>query len=85
MELVKKQLARARKKTTGFRAETRRKRGVDRSVTARSNWGWAFVFNRSAMGGGAEEIAVIAVIARDRRDRKNGEGDGILKLRWESI
>ena len=54
-------------------------------MTARSNWGWAFVFNRSAMGGGAEEIAVIAVIARDRRDRKNGEGDGILKLRWESI
>ena len=37
--------------TTGFRAEKREKRGVDRSVTARSNWGLAFVFNRSVMGG----------------------------------
>jgi hypothetical protein len=38
--------------TTGFEAEKREKRGFDRSVIDRSNWGWSFVFNRSAMGGG---------------------------------
>jgi hypothetical protein len=40
---------------TGFGVEITRKRGFDRSVTGRSNWGWAFVFNRSGLGGGGEE------------------------------
>jgi len=46
----------------------------DRSVTVRSNWGLAFVFNKTSMGGGvvaeghrqraANEIAKIAEIAK---------------------
>jgi hypothetical protein len=30
------------------------KKGFDRSVTVRSNWGWAFVFNKEVMGGGSQ-------------------------------
>jgi hypothetical protein len=36
---------------TGFEVETRLKTRFDRSVTVRSKWGWAFVFNKSGMGG----------------------------------
>jgi hypothetical protein len=32
--------------------EKTRKTGVDRPMTGLSNWGLAFVFNKSAMGGG---------------------------------
>src|SRR5450432_3240213 len=41
----------ARQDTTRFEVEKRQKRGVDRAVTARSNWGLVFVCNKSAMGG----------------------------------
>jgi hypothetical protein len=54
------------------------KKDFDRSVTVRSNWGSAFVFNKTSMGGGsmaegrrqrAARIAVIADIARDRKGK----------------
>jgi hypothetical protein len=48
--------ARAGKETTWFRVETKPKRGFDRSVTVRSKWGGAFVFNRSDIGGWGKEI-----------------------------
>jgi hypothetical protein len=60
---------------TGFRVETRPKRDFDRSVTVRSKWGWAFVFNKSGTPGWgwarnarlSPESRVIADIARDRK------------------
>src|SRR6478609_2694463 len=57
----------------------------DRPVTVRSNWGLAFVFNKSLWGVGspaegrrqkAAKIAGIAVIARHRRDRKEKSHHG---------
>jgi hypothetical protein len=41
---------------TGFEAEIRPKRDFDRSVTVRSKWGLAFVFNKSDIGGGGWKI-----------------------------
>jgi hypothetical protein len=60
---------------TGFGAEITRKRKVDRSVTVRSKWGLAFVFNKSGTPGWgwarnarlSPESRVIADIARDRK------------------
>jgi hypothetical protein len=43
---------------TGFRVEIRPKRDFDRSVTVRSNWGLAFVFNKSDMGGGVVDLGI---------------------------
>jgi hypothetical protein len=34
-----------------FKPEIGPKREIDRSVTVRSNWGWAFVCNKSEMSG----------------------------------
>ena len=46
---------------TRFGAEKRQKKGVDRLSTVLSNWGFAFVFNKGAMGGGG--------LAEGRRQR----------------
>jgi hypothetical protein len=48
------------------------KKGFDRSVTVRSNWGWAFVFNKELMGGGC--------LAEGHRQKAIKEIAGIAKI-----
>jgi hypothetical protein len=76
---------------TGFEVETRLKRDFDRSVTGRSNWGWAFVFNKSDIGGGgwarkarlSPESRVIADIARDRKSSRFDAIGGCFDAVWD--
>jgi len=49
-------MSKARPEMTGFRVEIRPKRDFDRSVTVRSKWGLAFVFNNSDIGGGGGKV-----------------------------
>jgi hypothetical protein len=59
-------ISKASEVTTGLRAEKRQQKGIDRLSTVLSNWGWAFVFNRSVYGGwGLAE-------GRRQRDAKTG-------------
>jgi len=39
------------KKATRFEGRKTTKKGFDRSVIVRSNWGWAFVINKTLYGG----------------------------------